>query len=196
MIIDPSVIQSLKKGDEAAFKNVYDTFSQKIFMVSVKFGLSVDEAREIVQEVFVKLWSHKSTLKENLSINAYLLTITKNTLINFRKKQAYEIAYKKYLDKQDLNSIISTEDEIIYADYEILAESFIKQLPTQQKEIFLLSKKENLPSKEIAEKLNISLRTVENQIYRATKKIKEELRRNNVAITLLLICVCCLSLIL
>ncbi len=182
------MIRSLKEGGEAAFKIVYDTFSQKIFIVAIKFGLAEEEAQEVVQEVFVKLWDHRRTLKEDLSINAYLLTITKNTLINYSKKQAYEIAYKKYLDKQDLNSNFSTEDEIIYADYELLTQSFINQLPAQQKEIFLLAKKENMPSKEIAEKLNISLRTVENQIYRATKKIKEELRRNNVAIDLLSIC--------
>lgn len=186
MLVDPSVIKRVKQGNEAAFKIVYDAFSQKIFTVAVKFGLTKDEAEEIVQEVFVKLWNHRQTLNENLSINAYLLTITKNTLITRQKKLTYEIAYKKYLEKRDLNSFTNIEDEIIYSDFEKLAQSFIDRLPSQQKDIFLLSKKENLSNKEIADKLNISLRTVENQVYRATKKIKEELKRNSVIISLVI----------
>src|SRR5690606_40997669 len=92
----------------------------------------------------------------------------------------YEIAYKKYLEKQDISSYLDTESHVVYYDLEQLAETVIDKLPVQQKEIFLLSKKENLPNKQIADKLNISLRTVENQIYRAAKKIREILKKNNV----------------
>ena len=130
--------------------------------------------------MFVKLWNHRSTLNENLSIKSYLFTITKNTLINRQKKLVYETAYKKYLEKQDLNSFLDTEHEVFYSDFEQLAETVIDKLPVQQKEIFLLSKKEDIPSKEIAHKLNLSLRTVENQIYRAAKKIRETLRENGI----------------
>jgi len=184
VLIDSTTIRCVKQGNEAAFKVLYDAFSQKIFTVSVKFGLTSDEAREIVQEVFIKLWNHRETLNENLSINAYLLTITKNTLINRQKKLTYETAYKKYLEKREMNSFINMEDEIVHSDLKQLAESFINSLPDQQKEIFLLSKKENLSNKEIAEKLNLSLRTVENQVYRASKKIKDELKRNGAILSL------------
>ena len=177
MSIDPNHIRKLKAGNQAAFESIYDCFSQKVYSIAMRFGLSRDDANEVVQDVFIKLWNHRSTLKENLSIKAYLFTITKNTLINRQKKLAYEIAYKKYLEKQDLKSFLDTEDDIFYSDLEQLAETAIDKLPVQQKEIFLLSKKENIPSKEIADKLNLSLRTVENQIYRAAKKIRETLKK-------------------
>lgn len=182
MPADPQHIRNLKEGSETAFKALYDCFSQKVFSVARRFGLEREDANEVVQDVFVKLWNHRHSLKEDLSINAYLLTITKNTLINRQKKKAYETAYKKYLEKQDLR--ISSENDILYSDLEQLAETFIDRLPAQQKEIFLLAKQHNLPSKEIAQRLNLSLRTVENQIYRATKKIKDELKKNGAAISL------------
>lgn len=186
MLIDPQHIRKLKAGSQIAFETIYDCFSQKVYSIAIKFGLDREDANEVVQDVFIKLWNHRSTLNENLSIKSYLFTITKNALINRQKKMVYEIAYKKYLEKQDLNTFSQTEDDVYYSDLEQLAETFINKLPTQQKEIFLLSKRENLPSQEIAEKLNLSLRTVENQVYRATKKIKEELKKNGAAISLLI----------
>lgn len=187
MLVDSRVIRNLKRGSEAAFKELYDVFSVKVYSVAVRSGLQKDEAREIVQDVFIKLWNHRGTLNENLSINAYILTITKNTLISRRKKLAYEIAYKAYLEKQDLNVFMDTEKDIFYSDFEQLTQTFINNLPEQQKEIFLLSKQENLANKEIAKKLNLSLRTVENQIYRATKKIKSQLKKNGVILCLLIV---------
>lgn len=180
MLIDPQHIRKLKAGNQIAFETIYDCFSQKVHSIAIRFGLNREDANEVVQDVFMKLWNHRSSLNEHLSIKAYLFTITKNTLINRQKKIAYEIAYKKYLEKQDLNSFLDPENEIFYSDIEQLAETAIDKLPIQQKEIFLLSKKEDLPSKEIADKLNLSLRTVENQIYRATKKIREVLKKNGI----------------
>lgn len=180
MLINSKHIRKLKAGNQAAFEDIYNCFSQKVYSIAIKFGLNREDANEVVQDVFIKLWNHRSTLNENLSIKAYLFTITKNTLINRQKKLAYEIAYKNYLEKQDLNSFLDTEREVFYSDFEQLAETVIDKLPVQQKEMFLLSKKENIPSKEIADRLNLSLRTVENQIYRAAKKIREELKKNGV----------------
>ena len=178
MLINPEIIKQLKRGSEAAFEALYDLFSAKIFSVAMRLGASTEDAEEVVQEVFLKLWTNRANINEELSINAYLLTITKNTVINRHKKQAYETAYKKYLEKQDLHSFMGTEEQVHYSDFEQLAQNFIQKLPTQQKEIFVLAKKQNLSSKEIAEKLNLSVRTVENQVYRATKKIKTEFKKN------------------
>lgn len=178
MLIDPNHIRKLRAGNTASFQLIYECFSQSVHSIAIRFGLDQEDANEVVQDVFIKLWNHRATLNEQLSIKAYISTITKNTLINRQKKIAYEIAYRKYLEKQDLNSFLDPENEIFYSDFEQLAETVIDKLPVQQKEIFLLSKKENLPSKDIADKLNLSIRTVENQIYRAAKKIREILKKN------------------
>lgn len=180
MLIDATHIRNLKAGDEATFEAIYNCFSPKVYSVAIKFGLNREDAHEIVQDVFVKLWNNRCNLNENLSVKAYLFTITKNSLINRQKKLAYEVAYKMYLEKQDINSYIDTEGEIFYSDLEQLAATAIDKLPVQQREIYLLSKKENIPSKEIASKLNLSVRTVENQIYRAARKIREMLKRNGI----------------
>lgn len=186
MNVNPQIVRGIRLGNQADFKVLYELFSRKIFSVSVRFGLSHEEASEVVQDVFVKVWQYRHTLDENLSVNAYLFTITKNLLITRQKKQAYEIAYKKYLEKQDISSLLDTENVVVYSELEALTQSIIRKLPAQQREIFLLSKSKNLSHKEIADKLNVSLRTVENQVYRATKKIKDALKKHDVIIGLLL----------
>ncbi len=186
MNVNPQIVRGIRLGNQADFKVLYELFSRKIFSVSVRFGLSHEEASEVVQDVFVKVWQYRHTLDENLSVNAYLFTITKNLLITRQKKQAYEIAYKKYLEKQDISSLLDTENVVVYSELEALTQSIIRKLPAQQREIFLLSKTKNLSHKEIADKLNVSLRTVENQVYRATKKIKDALKKHDVIIGLLL----------
>lgn len=186
MNVNPQIVRGIRLGNQADFKVLYELFSRKIFSVSVRFGLSHEEASEVVQDVFVKVWQYRHTLDENLSVNAYLFTITKNLLITRQKKQAYEIAYKKYLEKQDISSLLDTENVVVYSELEALTQSIIRKLPAQQREIFLLSKTKNLSHKEIADKLNVSLRTVENQVYRATKKIKDTLKKHDVIIGLLL----------
>lgn len=186
MNVNPQIVRGIRLGNQADFKVLYELFSRKIFSVSVRFGLSHEEASEVVQDVFVKVWQYRHTLDENLSVNAYLFTITKNLLITRQKKQAYEIAYKKYLEKQDISSLLDTENVVVYSELEALTQSIIRKLPAQQREIFLLSKSKNLSHKEIADKLNVSLRTVENQVYRATKKIKDTLKKHDVIIGLLL----------
>lgn len=187
MIVNGNLISGIKKGNQSDFKRLYDAYSTKIFKVSKQFGLRDEDAKEIVQEVFLRVWVKRARLQPNLSLHAYLLTITKNLLIKRYRKNTYELIYKRYLKVGNHFFSNNTEDDIIYSDLTNLTQGYIDELPLQQREIFLLSRKSNLSNKEIAEKLKISLRTVENQLYRATKKIKKQLQDEDVLFILALI---------
>lgn len=171
-------ISEIKKENKAAFKAVYEHYADKIYYTALHFHLTQEEAKEIVQIVFLTLWEKRDHLKTHLSLNAFLLTVTKNNILNLHKKKANELArVKRYLDYQDLSSS-NTDEYIIFSDLEKCTLSFIEALPSRKKQIFLLSRKEGLNNEEIAHLLNVSKRTVENNIYQAEIAIRHYLQKN------------------
>lgn len=175
---DTQWISEIKKENRQAFRSVYDHYADKIYYVSLRFHLCEEEAREMVQSVFLTLWEKRADLKEHLSLNAFLLTITKNKILNLHKKKVIELTgVQTYCNYRNSSSSI-TEDYITFLDLEQHTLEFIDSLPARHKEIFLLSRKEGLKNDEIAQLLKLSKRTVENNIYQAEISIRRFLKDN------------------
>ncbi|WKN29584.1 sigma-70 family RNA polymerase sigma factor [Porifericola rhodea] len=170
----------IRKEDKKAFKAVYDRYADKVYYLSLKFHLTEEEAKEMVQSVFLTLWEKRAHLQEHLSLNAFLLTITKNRILNLHKRKAVEIAgVRTYLRLRD-EACTTTEDYVLFSNMEEHTLRFIDSLPPRNRQIFLLSRKEGLDSDTIARQLNLSKRTVENNIYQAETAIRHFLSRNKV----------------
>lgn len=170
------LVFDISQGNEKAFEKLYALFSEKIYHVSRRMNLSHEDAEGIVQEVFLKIWRKRSKLDPQLSINAYMIAIVRSLVIKKAKKEARFFAFQNYsipLYEFERNS--GPEQDLIYSEFHHISEEIIKQLPAGQKQIFILRHFENLSVEEIAEKLNISRRTVENQIFRSTKAVREKL---------------------
>ncbi|MCC5931531.1 MAG: RNA polymerase sigma-70 factor [Cyclobacteriaceae bacterium] len=173
------LLKRIALSDEDAFHQLYNDCSTRVFYAAIKFGLEREDALEIVQDVFLRIWQRREHLSSDMNIQAYLLAIAKNLLINRAKKQAYETAYKKYLHKINIESVRNNgADGLEYDELKKTTDDCINRLPEQQKMIFLLARNEFLSHKEISDRLGISLRTVENQIYRATKTLKCEIKKH------------------
>lgn len=179
-------LEQLKANSEQAFESLYDQYSNKIYKVSLRFGLNHEDAVEIVQDVFVKVWERRKDINLELSFNAYLLTICKNLIIKKARKNTTQIAFQKYYSKFQDGIDRSTEDIIVFADLLKVTEGFMDLLPPQQKEIFKLSRIEQLSHQEISARLNLSVRTVENHVYRASEKLKMKLKELGITVSLLL----------
>ncbi len=130
-------------------------------------------AEEIVQDIFVYFWENKSRLELNRSVKAYLFSASKfRSLKEIRNQNTKE---KMLAEIGKTNSGYFSEDNELFFDpvqFRSVLHSAIEQLPLKCKEIFLLSKNENLGNKDIAAKLNISVKTVENQMTIALKKLR------------------------
>ena len=182
------IIGELKRGNKKSFKSVYDKYFQLVYYIASHFELQREDSEEVVQEVFMKIWEKREELDENLSLKAYIATIAKNIILKRDRKKVYEIAHKKY--HIDNTSILcsDTEDSIIYSDLQAKYEEMIrKELSESQREIYLLNKQHYKTAKQIAEQLNLSLRTVENQLYRANKILKEKIKSIGITIPVLLL---------
>ena len=182
-------IRRLQKGDVIAFDEVYREYNKKIYSFALSYLKNREDAEGVVQEVFLVLWRKRAELKNEYNIGSYLFKITYNAIRKHFRKASRE---RKYLE--DYGKTIREEDDSTNADVEYnnmleLAETAIMQLHPKMKMVYHLSMREGLTSEEIAKKMSISSRTVENHLYRAKAILKKVLSDNRlISILALFIC--------
>jgi RNA polymerase sigma-70 factor (ECF subfamily) len=173
---DTTLASGIRKDNLKAFELLYDRYKEKIYFFSIRYLADKSDAEEIVQMVFISLWEHRQTLDVSKSIKSYIYKITVNHIYNYLKKKAIQ---RRYIETELLKSegsSNSTLDNIFYIELEKKIILIISSLSAQQQLIFRLSRFEGLSHEEIAKKLELSIRTVENQIYRVLKVIKMHLK--------------------
>jgi len=171
---DYKLVKSLKKGDLFAFDQLFSKYSKKLYYFAKGYLGSKEDTEGLVQEVFLLVWDKRKELKEHLSFNAFLYTVTYNAIRKYFRKKARA---KKYLDKflEDYDGKHNkTVADIEYNNLLELANKAIEKLPEKRKLIYQLSRHKGLTNMEIARKLNISKKTVENQIHSALKFLREQ----------------------
>lgn len=150
---------------------------------SQAYVIAEEDAENIVQDIFLYLWEHPEVLKTIDNMDAFLFTLVKNRCLNFLKHNLYINEKKRTLEtaeeqemQMNLYSLQQFDESFLtISEVENLIDEVIGKLPERCREIFILSRMEGLKYKEIAERLNISVNTVENQISIALRKLKIEL---------------------
>ncbi|AGA80188.1 RNA polymerase sigma-70 factor, expansion family 1 [Echinicola vietnamensis DSM 17526] len=169
---DSDLVKKVKESDEVAYYHLYERYASKIYHVSRKMELSHHDAEEVVQEVFLYLWKKRNELRSDLSINAYIFSIVRSLVINRCQKKARFTAFQQYSVPMNKDFSNVTEDTVIYRDLHAYASKAIDTLPVKQREVFIMKTVNHMTAEEIAAQLNLSVRTVENQLYRATKSLR------------------------
>ncbi|PAM93231.1 RNA polymerase subunit sigma-24 [Flavobacterium sp. IR1] len=165
------LILSLKNGNEAAFKEVYFRYYDKLINLTKRFNDSVLTPEDFVQESFLRLYNKRELLNEDVLLDKQLFTICKNIIINHLNRENKIIQLDPALDR-----IEEKEPDLdITEDRKEKLYTFINQLPEQQQKIFTLHKLENLSYKEIAEITELSEKTIANHIYLANKFIRKKI---------------------
>lgn len=175
----PKLVRLLKKGDDASFSQLFHLFGPKLYNTSRKMKLSHEDAEEVVQEVFLKIWKKREHLDHALSFNAYLLSILKSLIYKRVKKQLREVAVRHYTPQE--NEVANGgEESMLSEDMRALSGTLLATLPKGQKQIVELRYLHQLSADEIALQLNVSKRTVEHQIYKATKSLREKFQKSRI----------------
>jgi RNA polymerase sigma-70 factor (family 1) len=173
---DNLLVISISHNDENAFRSLYDRYNKKIYFFALKYLGNNVEAEELVQSVFINVWENRESLDPTLSVKNYIYKAAVNYIYNYLKKKAIRARFiESEIGKGEVHSNL-TYEEVFFHDLERSVNSIVGSLPSQQKKIFQLSRYEGLTNKEIAEKLDLSLRTVENQMYRALRIIRKNLK--------------------
>jgi len=170
--LESSIIEDIKFGDVKAFENVFHEYYGVLCSHAYKLLLDGDDAEEMVQNVFVKLWNKKDHVTITSSIKSYLYQAVKNECLNFIKHK--QVIRNHATDYLHVNPE-PTSDTVVVEELRRKIEDSMSNLPPERKRIFLMNRNEGLKYREIAEKLNISIKTVENQMGKALKYLRLEL---------------------
>lgn len=165
-------VAAIKKADEKAFAEVYNQFHQKLYYYFLKRSGHKENARELTQQTFIKLWNCRKTLSEIHSIDANCFTIANSVLIDFLRKQAVETKNRKQAQQFFENET----EQIRYSHSDFESHDYLQaaagNLPPVRRNVFMLKIIKGYSNKEIAEQLSISVKTVEDHYSKALRKIR------------------------
>ncbi len=169
---DDKLITGIKNNSEAAFDELFRKYYQKLVYFALKMIKNHDSANEVVQDLFVNFWEKRHQLEPRVSLQAYLYRAVYNNCIHLIKKEKlYQGDELNLMNEpgEDFKNLLE-ENEL-----ELRIFNLIEQLPTECKRIFKLSRFDELKYQEIADKLNLSVKTVETQMSRALKFLRNNL---------------------
>ena len=170
------IVKKMIEGDVDSFKYFFDRYYNDLCNFVHVYLHDQTLSEEIVQDIFVYFWENKEKLQINTSVKSFLFSASKFKSLNLLRDTKTKKRIVEKIGKTE--PLITSEEEDSYLDtneFKKILDAAVDQLAPKCREIFLLSKVEDLSNKEIAEKLGISVKTVENQMTIALKKLREYL---------------------
>jgi RNA polymerase sigma-19 factor, ECF subfamily len=172
---DEQMAVLLSKRDEAAFEQVFKTYYKNLHAYAFTMLKDEDEAEEMVQQVFFKLWERSENLSFSGPIAAYLYRAVHNESLNFLKHQKVKVGHQLHVAYSMKNKTEHGQGKMMRKELENKFREALNELPEQCRTVFQLSRFEDMKYKEIADKLDISVKTVENHMGKALKLLRTKL---------------------
>ena len=174
--IDKFLVKRFANGDISAFDIIYSAFNQKLQKFVFTLLKTEPDTEDIVQEVFVKVWENREKLKNYSSFDSYLFSIAYNSTISLLRTRVKENKYVEFIKSVQFE--VDEPDFVEGHNSDEMIEKInllIERMPPRQREVFKMKYFQNCSYKEIAETLGTSTNTIENQIVKSHKFLKENL---------------------
>jgi RNA polymerase sigma-70 factor (family 1) len=169
------LLEALKAGDQRAFDEIYRHYAPDLFMRAYhKTGVK-EICEDIIQDIFAGLWMRREEIEIRQSLGAYLQAILENKIIDYYRKACTHLKHIDQLVTLFDRAEPSPIDKLAYKEQESALQVYIGGLSERMRDIFMLSRYEQLPSEEISRRLNLSNQTVRNQISKALKILREKM---------------------
>jgi len=181
-LTDLQLIHLLKEDDHHAFAEIYSRYSENLAGFAASKLYSMDAARDIIHDLFVKLWEDRKQLNISSKLKAYLFTITRHHIIDEIRKNITRTEYAAMLQSLTKAYEPNAEQQMVVKELQQIVEKSVVQLSPKVKEIYKLSREENLSIQEIAEKLQLSEQTVKNQLSTSLSHLRKSLSKISVLI--------------
>ena len=165
--------------DNKHFEIIYKRYFQVLYNFSLHIVGKAEVAEDIVQDVFLSLWSNRNEVDYSVSTKPYLYTLTyRKSLDHLKRSESKNIPISSHIHPLDefYYSIFMQDEDIYVNEMSSIIKHTIDSLPDKCKEVFRLSREKGMKNKEIAEKLNISVKAVEKQITKALADLRNQLR--------------------
>lgn len=175
--ISDSDFIEFKKGKHLVFQIIFEAYHKSLYHYVLGFVRKADEAEELVQEAFVNLFVSRSNLRDAAGIYPFLFTVTKRLMISGFRKKMVRMKYEEYFTNHWREDCWQTENHLKARELEVLLDDAIDELPERQKEIYTLSKFDELSYQDIADVLGLSKNTVKNHLIAASRRIKDKIEK-------------------
>lgn len=176
---DSDLLKRMAQNDHKAFEEIWLKYWEQVYNTAYKRLQDEDLCKDLVQELFINFWERRNTLSIN-NLPGYFANATRYKVFKVLAKEKTNTPFYKALDPI-VNCAVEANNLVVEKELKALAEAWLQTLPGKRKEIFLLYYRENLSTKEIAERLGITQKTVQNQINTASNEL-----RNKILMTLLI----------
>lgn len=167
---EQEIIIGIKKGNPAAYRQLFLKYYPIIYRFLLRLTHDEETAKDIAQEIFMKIWINRSCLDPKLSVKNLIFVMAKNAAFNYLKSKgrlAVNIEDKDFADNK------TCEANLEYSELKNSLDQRIDAMPEQRKRIFTMSRYQQMSNKEIADKLGLSVRTIEKHLELALRDIKD-----------------------
>lgn len=169
---DRELLTDFQHGSEVAFEAIYNRYFPRLYLHALKMLRDEDEAQDVIQELFTAFWTKGRDIGINTSLSSYLYASTRNRVLNIFEHNRVHDHYIASLG-EFLSMVESSVDElVIEQELAGIIEEEVRRMPPKMREVFELSRNENLSHREIGELLAISDKTVKKQVSKALKILK------------------------
>ncbi len=183
---DKTLILQLQKNEVEAFDALFHKYSEKLFRFSFSLLKNEEDSKEIVQESFLRIWKKREEIDLAKSFKSFLFTISYNLIVDQMRLRLKDKEYRQFLVSFFESEKYSIKSDLDYNTIVGQVRKAVDELPTKRKQIYTLSREVGLSHKEIAERMGITAKTVENQITLALKHLKNSLGKDIIPIVLFL----------
>jgi len=186
LLSDKDLFLAISNGSHEAFQQFFNIYQKRVYGFLYKMLCSHEEAEELSQIVFIKIWENRATKNLDSSLDAYVFKIAKNCALDMLRQEVRKLLFEKKM----IDNFKTSEDgeaDAIDKDLKRHIESLITHIPERRREIFKLRYEEELSYKEISEQLNISIGTAQTQVERTLNYLRQQLGKELWAVTLPLI---------
>lgn len=174
-LMDLELVDLLKKDDSEAFSEIYSRYAVLLVGFASSKLFDLEDSRDIIHDVFVKLWQERKQLKVDRDLKAYLFKLTRYRIVDKIRKNITRQEYAAMVNSLAVSYGVTIEQEIAAKEMTQIIETSLNKLSPRVKEVYLLSREENLSVAEIADKLQVSEQTVKNQLSTALKHLRASL---------------------
>lgn len=172
---DSTVIDLLRQGSEKVFERIFKDHFKSLHAYAYTFLKDDEQAEEVVQNVFCRIWEKRENLKTDGSLKAYLYRAVHNESLNYLKHQKVKASFQVYYADQMEQSEDHSAKKIMANELERHIQKAMNELPQQCRTIFQLSRFEQLKYQQIADQMGLSIKTIENQMGKALKLMRLKL---------------------
>jgi RNA polymerase sigma-70 factor (ECF subfamily) len=174
-LVEKVLISRLKAGDYPAFSSIFTAYYQDLVIFAMRFTHDLNNAEEIVQDTFVKLWEEHESIKVTVSLRSYLLKVVQNKCIDWYRHKKIMQTHNNVIMENSPQLIYDTDSYILHSELQEQIEAVLCKLPEEISEAFRMNRNKGLKYHEIADLLGVSVRTIEVRIGKALHMLRNHL---------------------